>query len=153
MTATIVVPTSFSTRRRDLHDAVLAMLEAFTTAYPTYVRINHHNLPTLRTGEGPFVYISGITETLIHDTGTRVTLFRGSFAYVDTLTDPDDTDDRVNLWADYMRDLCTANARMLPPGIFVQTGLREIELPEGGPAPLANVVLEWEFTIQEGRTL
>lgn len=153
MNPTITIPTveNIQSWRRDLHDGVLAMLEAFTAAYPDYVRCSHHALPLGRLGEGPYVYIADIRESIEHTEGLRITTFAGAFGYVDTLVDPEETDDRVNLWADYMRDVCTANVRMLPPGVFAQTGLHEEELPEGSLAPQTNVVIEWRFTVQEGR--
>ena len=155
----VVMPTLSQTDRQDIHSGVLAMLNLFTATYATdprfgvggIQRVNYHALPRLRTGEGPFVYLSDITETVHHDSGTRTTTFKGSFGYVDTLVNPEDTDDRVNAWADFMRDVCTVNARMLPVGIFQEVGLHEAEMPEGGPADLTNVLLEWEFVIQEGR--
>lgn len=156
MTApTVVMPGAFQTWRQDIHSGVLAMLNLFTSTYAPATgvqRVNYHALPRLRVGEGPFCYLAEITESIVHDSGTRRRVFTGAFGYVDTLVNPEDTDDRVNAWADFMADVCTANVRMLPFGVFEQTGLREAEMPEGGPADLTNVLVEWQFVVMEGRS-
>lgn len=151
-TPSVVMPSNLQTWRHDVRAGVLAMLNLFTANYPNVTRINYQALPRLRVGEGPFCYLSDIVEAIIHDSGTRTTLFTGSFGYVDSLVNPEDTADRVDVWADFMRDVCTANARMLPYGMFEETGLHEAEMPEGGPADLTNVLLNWRFFIQEGRS-
>ena len=151
-TPTVVLPGSFQTWRADVRAGVLAMLNLFTASYPAVARVNYHALPMLRVGEGPFVYLSQIVETVSHDADTRLTVFGGSFGYVDDLINPEDTAGRIDVWADFMRDVCTANARMFPFGMFEQTGLHEGEMPEGGPAELTNVLLDWRFTVNEGRS-
>jgi hypothetical protein len=149
-TPTVVVPTSGQTWRADIRAGVLAMLAAFEASQPTVVRIHWANLPHSITAEGPFVYLERIREIVTHDMGTRTTVFEGAFGYIDVLVDPMETADRVSVFADFMRDLCTANVRMLPFGMFEQTGFSEGELGEGG-SQMTNNLATWRFTIMEGR--
>lgn len=151
MTApTVVLAADAQTWRADIRTGVLAMLAAFQAAHPTVIRVHWANLPQSITAEGPFVYLAPIHEHVTHDMGTRTTVFEGAFGFVDVLVDPMETSDRVSVFADFMRDLCTANVRMLPFGMFEQTGFSESELGEGG-TQMTNNLATWHFTIMEGR--
>jgi hypothetical protein len=149
-TPTVVLAADAQTWRADVRAGVLAMLALFEAANPNVLRIHWANLPQTLTAEGPFVYLAQILERITHDMGTRTTVFEGAFGYVDVLVDPMETADRVSVFADFMRDLCTANVRMLPYGMFEQTGFSEGELGEGG-SQMTNNLATWRFTIMEGR--
>lgn len=162
MTITAVLPSQHQTNRKDVHDLLISMADAWIT----YCRANHvaegavraawHHLPEDLTGEGPFTYIGDISEAVSHDQGLRLTVFTGTVGYVDVLTDPMETDDRVNAFSDYMRDIFTANARTCEVGtgrssMFQQIGARDASDLHEGPAPFAHFVVDWTFTVQEGR--
>jgi hypothetical protein len=149
-TPTVVLASDAQTWRADVRAGVLAMLALFEAAHPGVIRIHWANLPQSLKAEGPFVYLAPIHETITHDMGTRITTFEGAFGYVDVLVDPMETADRVSVFADFMRDLCSANVRMLPYGMFEQTGFSEGELGEGG-SQMTNNLAAWRFVIQEGR--
>jgi hypothetical protein len=149
-TPVVVLASDAQTWRTDVRAGVLAMLAAFQAAHPDVIRVHWANLPQTLTAEGPFVYLAPIHERISHDMGTRLTVLEGAFGYVDVLVVPTETADRVSVFADFMRDLCSANARMLPYGMFEQTGFAEAELGDGG-TQMTNNLATWRFTIQEGR--
>ena len=79
-------------------------------------------------------------------------MFSGSIGYVDVIADPQETNTRCNAFADYMREVFTANARIFTTGIFQQTGLRDgTELTQGN-ARMTDLLVDWTFVvILEGR--
>lgn len=149
-TGTVVVPTQWQTDRQDVHSAILAMLAAFMAAYPGYIRTVHHALPASLTGEGPFLYIGDIRESLLHSGQVDQRVFRGQLAYVDTISDPEEVDDRVNVLSDALTQLLIVNARMLPQGYFAQTDLDDSTELDQGPVRMTNVVLSWMFVVNRG---
>ena len=161
MTITAVLPTSYQTNRQNVHALLIAIADAWIAYCQTnlatmfhnqgVVRVAWHHLPEDLSGEGPFVYIGDIRERVTHDQQTRLTVFSGTLGYVDVLADPFETDDRVNAFSDYMRDIFTANARQLDPGMFQQTGASDAPDVREGPYPFAHFVVDWTFTVQEGR--
>lgn len=146
-----VIPTSWQTNRADIQAAIVAIVDAFiaSTDY-AIVRKVWHTMPQSLAGEGPFVAIGAITETVRHTEGLRITTFEGTLAYVDQLQDNMEVDDRINVWSDRMRDLFTANARIIPFGMLEQTGLEEGELSQGA-LRFAAPTLAWRYVVQEGR--
>jgi hypothetical protein len=152
-TPTIVTPTQYGTWRQDVHNTILAMLATFQAASATqgYILQVFHALPDSITASLPFVYIADFTETITHDGQTRTTLFEGSIAYVDLMTDREQVDDRINAFFDLMRDLFTYNYNILPPGIFAEVdadrGPKEIRQ---GLIVDAHAELRWTFSVQEG---
>jgi hypothetical protein len=127
MPFTVVIPSLFQTNRADLQDAIQAMVSSFQTAH-------RHGF-----------------ETVTHDAGLRVTTFTGSIVYVDTLAFAPETNDRSNVFLDYMRDLFSANAQVFSTGILEETGVTEAELPWGPSVETTGTALLWRFVIQEGR--
>ena len=150
MPFTVVIPTLFQTNRADLQDAIQAMVSSFQTAHPGIVNQMWQARPA-GPGEFPLVYIGKIDETVTHDAGLRVTTFTGSIVYVDTLAFAPETNDRSNVFLDYMRDLFSANAQVFSTGILEETGVTEAELPWGPSVETTGTALLWRFVIQEGR--
>ena len=149
-TFTATVPSSWQTRRQDLNDALSAIIAAFQAAVPGVIRRQWSELPDTLMAEGPFIYLGDITESIQHDAQTRTTTFTGVIGYVDTLADREETNTRINVFADYMRDLFTANVRIMPTGVLVQTGFTEGELGQGN-VRMTDPHLTFVFRIQEGR--
>ncbi len=164
MTFPIVTPVNLSPSRQALNDALSALLTAFIAANPTVVRKYWSEVPQSLTGEGPFVYQGPINETIVHDVGTRSTLFTGYIGYVDILADPQETNTRINAFADFMREWFTANYWVLVNttqggnpipyyGILQETALIDgpTELVQGANVRLTDVRLEFTFNPLEGR--
>lgn len=160
MTYPVVTPVNLSPSRQALNDAVQALLTAFITANPNVVRRYWSELPQALDGETPFVYQGAINETITHDAGIRSTLFTGSIGYVDVLADPQETNTRINAFADFMREWFTANYAITFTttdgpyyGILQQTSLIDgpTELVQGANVRLTDVRLEFTFNPQEGR--
>ena len=160
----VVTPANLSPARQALNDALSAIIAAFITANPTVVRKYWSEVPQSLTGEGPFVYQGPINETISHDAGTRSTLFEGHIGYVDTLADPQETNTRVNTFADFMREWFTANYVILVSttvsgvptpyyGILEQTAFVDgpTELVQGAPVRLTDARVEFRFNPLEGR--
>lgn len=150
MTYTPIPPSATQTDRADINAFLGAILAAFIAANPTVVRKQWSDVPASLTGEGPFVYLGNITEAITHDSGIRRTVFTGTLNYVDVLVDSQQTNARMNAFADFIRDWLTANARILPPGILEQTSATEGEMAQGA-VRMAELVVEWTWTVQEGR--
>ena len=152
MTYTPVVPTLSQTNRQDINDFLGAFLVAFMAAHPTVVRKQWSELPASLTGEGPFVYLGDITEDLLHDSGTRQTVFSGTLGYVDVLADPQETNTRMNTFADFMRDWFSANVHVNSSG---RDELHQTQTTEGsigqGPIAYAAILIHWKWTVLEGR--
>ena len=152
MTYTVVVPTTrWETNRQDLNDALDQIVAAFQAQVPNVIRKFFSELPETYTGEVPLVYLGELTETLIHDAGLRQTTWAGQIGYVDTSPDNREANTRANTFADYMREMFTANARVIPPGILRQTDLRETRAEQGSIRGLMHLVLGFEYVVQEGR--
>lgn len=131
MPFTPVTPTNTSTERQDVYSAVTAIIDAFIAAQPTILRKHHLTFPRTIAGEVPFVYLS-INESVLHDWQTRITTFDGFIGYVDTNADPQETQQRVNAFADGLREWLTANARIIPDKEFRQVGFEDGERLQGG---------------------
>lgn len=155
-----VIPTTWNPTRQALNDILTAIIAGFQAAVPGVIRKYWSELPQSLTGEGPFVYQGAINETILHDSGTRQTLYRGSIGFVDVLADPQETNTRENAFADYMREVFTANARISVgatgtgsvDGILQQVGLVDgpTELVQGN-ARLTDMRVDFTFTVLEGR--
>ena len=169
-TYNVVIPTTWDPTRQALNDILDAIITGFMAAVPGVVRKYWSELPQSLTAEGPFVYQGAINETVAHSggniagnvvaSGLRATLFTGSIGYVDVLADPQETNTRCNAFADYMREVFTANARISvgatgtggTDGILQQIGLVDgpTELVQGN-ARLTDVRLDFTFQVLEGR--
>ena len=160
MVYTVVTPSVANASRQALNDIISAIFAAFISANPTVVRKYWSEVPQSLTGEGPFVYQGQINEAITHDQGTRQTVYTGSIGYVDVLVDPQETNTRENTFADYMREVFTANARISVgatgtgsvDGILEQVALVDgpTELVQGN-ARLTDMRLDFRFTVLEGR--
>lgn len=149
MPYTPVIPSTWSTGRVDLNEALVAILEAFRTAQPTIIRKVWSSAPPNLAGERPFVYVGDITEEVRNDSGLRMTDYTGSVGYVDIMSDNSEAGDRAMVFFDYMRDLFSANARGISTGELTQTGAREEELAQG-PLRFYHGVITYRYTLQEG---
>lgn len=150
--ATPVIPTSWTSSRQDLNAALEALIQAYIEASDwAVVRKFWSELPQSLTAEGPAAILSEVTETVSHDSGTRTTLFDGRLVYVDFLTDPVEVNARINVFADRMRDLFTANASILPPYLLEQTGFQEGEMEQGTVRVQAPFVT-FRLAVLEGRS-
>jgi hypothetical protein len=163
---TAVIPSSFQTDRQDVHALLIAIADAWISYAETngivhgLVRKRWHTLPEDLSDEGPFVYITEISERIVHDYGTRTTTFEGGLAYVDVLSDPEQTDDRVNSFADYMRDVFTANVETIAAyfgalgiprsGMFEEISAQDEPPLHEGPYPFAHFVVRWRYVVQGG---
>ena len=153
---------AFQTNRQDIHALILAIADSYiayciaNSVVNGIVRAKWHALPETLDGEGPFVYLSEIRERITNSAegyGVRVTEFTGGLGYVDVLSDPMETDDRVNAFSDYMRDYFTANARTLGRGLLTEEDAEDRPDLTQGTTPYAHFMVNWKFAIQEGRTL
>jgi len=148
----VVIPSSYQTNRQDLDDALEAIMNAFIASNSyAIVRKFWHELPATLAGEGPFVAVADVQETIRHTEGLRITLFTGSMYYVDWITDPIEYNTRVNLFADQMRDLFTANPTITNRGLLQQTGFQTGELSQGNLRFGAPQLL-FTYNVQEGRS-
>lgn len=153
MTFSPIVPiTHWETNRQDLNDALSAMIASFQGVVPGVVRKTWSEIPASFTGEVPLIYLGDITETIVHDAGLRHTLFSGSLGYVDSAPDNQEANTRANTFADYMRELFTANDHLVSgTGILQQTGLREVAESQGPLRGFMHLVIDFTYTVQEGR--
>lgn len=146
-----IIPSSYTTDRQDLNEALQALIDAFiaSTSF-AIVRKFWSELPSTLTGEGPFVALGDITETITHDISLRTTVYTGSLWYIDWLTDPVEYNERVAIFADHMRDLFTANPTITGRGLLQQVGFQEGELRQGTMVFGAPQLL-FTYNVQEGR--
>jgi hypothetical protein len=152
MTYTPVIPTTrWETNRQDINDFLDAIVVAFQGVVPNVVRKFFSDMPESYTGELPLIYLGELTETIVHDSGLRHTHWEGSIGYVDTSPDNQESNTRANTFADYFREVFTANARIFDPGILAQTGLREGRATQGPLGGFQHLVLSYVFDLQEGR--
>lgn len=147
----VVIPSSYTSDRQELQQALGLIIDAFiaSTSF-AIIRKFWSELPNTLTGEGPFVAIGDITEAITHDISLRTTLYTGSLWYVDWLTDPEEYNNRVAVFADHMRDLFTANPTITGRGLLQQTGFQEGELRQGTLVFGAPQLL-FSYNVQEGR--
>ena len=151
MTFTPILPTSYQSDRQDLNEAIGVLIDAFIAQQSfTIGRVFISELPASLTGEGPMIVLGDITETIKHDISLRTTVFTGTIWYVDWLTDPSETNNRVSIFADHMRDLFTANPTITGRGLLEQVGFQEGELQQGQLVFTAPQLL-FAYTVQEGR--
>lgn len=145
-----VIPSAYGTGRVDLVSSLASLLDAFIASQPSIVRRRWNALPMSIVGERPFVYVGDMTEVVTHDSGTRTTTTTGTVGYVDILADAAEASARADLFADYMRDLFTANAMIVGGGVLEQTGSRDEELAQGQTRML-HVIITYTYVRQEGR--
>jgi hypothetical protein len=131
----------------------MAMLAAFRAAAGTqgFIHRTESQLPDNLTGEIPFTYIGDVNETEEHSNQVRTLTFKGELGYVDSIENRDQSNDRTNFFADYMRDLFTLNYNVLPPGILSQDDYQDppAEISQGN-VTMAHAMIRWTFTVQEG---
>lgn len=152
MTTPVLPPTyTPQTNRADLVAALNVLVDAYITAAGFQLgRQWQSALPDGFAGEGPLIVLGDITESIRHDAQLRQTIFSGSLFYVDFITDRTQTSDRVDAWADYMRDLFTYNMSLVDPkAVLVQVGFSEAEFTQGSLVFAAPSV-QWEYRVQEG---
>ena len=160
MTYSPDIPTTWNPTRQALNDMLSAIIAGFQAAVPGVIRKYWSEVPQSLTAEGPFVYQGSINEVITHDSGLRSTTFSGSIGYVDVLANPQETNTRCNAFADYMREVFTANARISVgatgtggvDGILQQVALVDgpTELVQGN-ARLTDMRLDFTFQVLEGR--
>ena len=159
MTITAVAPPAgwSQTDRADIHALVVSIVDQFILAHSPAVRKMWHTLPETLDGEGPFVYLGEIMERNVLQTldpyDKRTTYFEGSIYYVDVIADPQETDDRVNVFSDFMRDWFSANARTLTAGLLIETGAGDAPPLHEGPYPFVQFAVHWQYQITRGRTV
>lgn len=147
-----VIPSTWDPTRQRINDFLEVIVTAFQAAVPGVIRKQWSEVPASFSGENPLIYLGDIVETITHDQGLRATLFSGTIGYVDRSPDNQEANTRSNSFADYMREVFTANARIYSTGIFQQTGLAEAPVPpDGPPRGFMHLVLSFTFQIQEGR--
>lgn len=151
MTFTPIIPTSWDPTRQTVNDFLDAIVTGFQAQYPSVVRKFWSEIPATYAGEVPLVYLGDLTEAIVHDAGLRVTTYTGSIGYVDVSPDNQEANTRANAFADYFREVFTANARIYPPGIFQQTGLSEGRASDGPMQGFMHLIVAYQFVIQEGR--
>lgn len=148
---TVVIPSSYQEDRQQLNEAIGALIDAFIVSQDYAIgRVFASELPASLTGEGPLIVLGDITETIKHDISLRTTVWTGAIWYVDWLTDPSETNNRVSIFADHMRDLFTANPTITGRGLLEQVGFQEGELQQGQLVFTAPQLL-FAYTVQEGR--
>ncbi len=86
----------------------------------------------------------------IDGAGLRHMLFAGTVEYVDVSPDNQEANTRANSFADYMREVFAANARIYSTGILQQTGLTEFAISEGPLTGFMHLSLSYTFTILVG---
>ena len=151
MTYTPVIPTTWDPTRQNINDFINAIIAGFQAAVPNVIRKQWSEIPATYAGEVPLVYLGDIVEAITHDAGLRVTVFTGSIGYIDVSPDNQEANTRANSFADYMREVFTANARIYSTGIFEETGLDEQPASDGPMRGFMHLVLRYTFTLQEGR--
>ena len=75
---TPVIPTSYQSNRAQLSAALIALMDAYLVSAPTVVRKSWAAMPATLTGEGPFVFVGPVNESIRHSEGLRFTEFSGS---------------------------------------------------------------------------
>ena len=161
MTIIATIPSTFQSDREDVHSLVIAIADAWIAYCQTngiaqgIVRERWHTLPESLTGDGPFVYVSEITEQITHDMNTRETIFEGGLGYVDIRSDPEETDARVNAFADYMRDVFTANVQTIQlatgrSGVFEEVRAANVPPLHESQVYLEHFMVNWEYTVSGG---
>lgn len=152
MTYTAIVPVDrWTPTRANLNTALGDMIAAFQAVVPGVVRAYWSELPPTFAGETPTVWLGDLTETITHDAGLRTTVYAGTIEYVDQAPDNEEANSRANAFADYFRELFTANARVLGAGILQETGLTETPATDGPLLAWMHLVLTFTYTVQEGR--
>lgn len=147
-----VIPVTWDPTRQDVNDFLYSIIAAFQSAVPGVVRKQWSEIPQSFTGETPLVYLGALSEEISHDMGLRTTTFIGQIGYVDISPDNQEANTRANSFADYFREVFTANARILPPGIFQQTGLHEQPATQGPLQGFMHLVVDFTYRVQEGRS-
>jgi hypothetical protein len=160
MTYAPVIPSTWDPLRQSLNNFLEAIIASFQAAVPGVIRRQWTEVPATFAGEVPLIYFGDITETLTHDMGLRRTVFTGQIGYVDVAPDNQEANTRANSFADYMREVFTANPRISVgatgtggiDGILQQTGLTEGPAPaDGPPRGWMHLVLDYTFVVLEGR--
>lgn len=159
MSFTPTIPPLWNPTRQALNDLLSDIMAGFMTSVPGVIRRYWSEVPASLTGEGPFVYQGPINEAILHDSGTRQTVYRGFIGYVDVLADPQETNTRCNAFADYMREMFTYNARTIATSTTggADAILQETDLVDGptelvqGNARLTDMRLDFTLTVLEGR--
>lgn len=161
MTFTPIIPTTWLPLRQTINDFLNAIVAGFQAQYPTVIRQQWSEIPPSFAGEVPLIFLGDIVEDIrfsgstswsgtIDGAGLRHTVFSGTIEYVDRSPDNVEANTRANSFADYMREVFAANARIYPPGIFQQTGLTESAITDGPMTGFMHLVVTYTFTSLNG---
>ena len=159
MTFTPIIPTQWLPLRQNVNDFLNAIVAAFQAQYPDVIRKQWSEYPPSYSGEVPLIFLGDINETILFSgsagsqvaSGLRQAVLAGTVEYVDVSPDNQEANTRANSFADYMREVFTANARIYSTGIFQETGLREAAIDGGAGQSYMHLLVDYTFTIQEGR--
>ncbi len=147
----VVIPTTWDPTRQIVNDFIDQIIAGFQAAVPGVIRKQWSEIPATFTGETPLIYLGDLVERITHDGGLRITTFTGQIGYVDQSQDNQEANTRANSFADYMREVFTANARIYSTGIFQETDLGEAPASDGQIRNYQHLVLTFTFVLQEGR--
>lgn len=161
MTYTPIIPTQWNPIRQNINDFLESIVAAFQVQYPAVVRKYWSEVPATYSGEVPLIYLGDIIETIlftgstgwsasIDGAGLRHAAFAGAVHYVDVAPDNQEANARANSFADYFREVFSANARILPPGIFQPTGLSEGPAFDGPGQSYMHLVSNYTYTALTG---
>lgn len=140
-----------STIRAQTRANLKVFLDDFKAAQPTLLQ-TYRNRPA-SFGSTPCAYVGGISEPrILHTAGIRQRDIEASLVLVDTLTDNEETADRLDVLVDALIDALTAQPHVVDPEtVQAPTRVEPVELDAGG-VPYAAVVVTALVQAQEGRT-
>lgn len=143
--------------RQQFQAGILAIIAPFITANPNLIRASGTTRPlNLANVEHPYFFIGDMDETQAYANGVRTRTFAGLTAYVvDMLTEPRESNDRLNFLADVLTEVFTAGFHAAGGYSILQlAGINDFEF-EGGTNvrfPALQLTFAPETAVAEGRT-
>lgn len=141
----------------DLGAALTAIWQDQATATPAQLRKVYRSQPG-SIGETPCAYIGNVSETVIHDAGTRTRTTGVDVVLVDTYSgDNLQTSDRVDVLTDLITDRfdLVTNVQRVGSSIINYTGYRDTDIvlakPDGSSVTYRGRIFSYQAAKLEGR--
>lgn len=142
-----------TTARRDFKDRIVTVLEAFSTANPSYLRRVYRARPA-GSPDVPYAYIDLVTETIPYTQGTKTRTFEGlSFVIVDKISDNAETALRMDITVDALVTWLSTRPQLDgTTGIWSTLQIADEDAPFGDYDYFGVRFRFPDISIQEGRT-
>lgn len=144
-----------TTFRQDVANGLVTILDAFISANPTLLRRSEVARPPSVTGDLPLAFVDSRSESITHDSGTRVRTMTPSVVVVSPLADNAETVQRHDVLVDKLIDHFTSYPHVTTGTVWDRMSVDDedysVDTPDGARHFYATRFTFGNLSIAEGR--